>query len=352
MGILRDQDTNVFPGPKASGPPKHGGALARFRLLPCLGLWLVSFAAHAELAGLPAGAMLVAEASEPLAKPVLAAGPWESGAIPSVAASGYVKREAWQVVGTSLSTEQLLDPVQAAFAGQGFLPVFACRERTCGGFEFRYGLDLLSEPAMHVDLGDFRYLLMSRGKGKRAEYVALVVSRARQRGFVHVTRLEPAQAAPEEDVPRVGSGEGAAASGSGSVVVAEVTKISPAALVQNLLSKGHVGLSDLRFATGSSQLDGTSFDSLDVLSDWLKRNPKKRIVLVGHTDNDGSLAGNMELSRKRAQAVREALRTGYGIAGDRMEAEGVGFLAPLVSNDSEAGRLRNRRVEAVLAEDS
>jgi len=76
--------------------------------------------------------------------------------------------------------------------------------------------------------------------------------------------------------------------------------------------------------------------------------PEMRIALVGHTDAVGALDTNIELSRARAQAVRDLLIETYGVEGDRMEAHGIGFLSPRAPNDSERSRDLNRRVEAVV----
>ena len=71
------------------------------------------------------------------------------------------------------------------------------------------------------------------------------------------------------------------------------------------------------------------------------------LVVVGHTDNVGSLDYNMTLSKQRAIAVERALVGDYGIAQTRLEAWGVGYLSPVASNQSEDGRALNRRVELV-----
>jgi OOP family OmpA-OmpF porin len=70
-------------------------------------------------------------------------------------------------------------------------------------------------------------------------------------------------------------------------------------------------------------------------------------VIVGHSDNQGSLEANIALSKRRAEAVRTALIT-RGVAAERLEAHGVGYLAPVSTNLTEAGRTLNRRVELVL----
>ena len=69
---------------------------------------------------------------------------------------------------------------------------------------------------------------------------------------------------------------------------------------------------------------------------------------MGHTDNVGSLDANIALSRSRAEAVRARLIEAHGVDGARIEARGIGYLAPAAANDTAEGRETNRRVEAVL----
>ena len=68
---------------------------------------------------------------------------------------------------------------------------------------------------------------------------------------------------------------------------------------------------------------------------------------MGHIDNVGTVAHNQTLSQQRAEAVVKALGSRHGIAANRMAAKGLASYAPVASNDSEAGRARNRRVELV-----
>lgn len=69
--------------------------------------------------------------------------------------------------------------------------------------------------------------------------------------------------------------------------------------------------------------------------------------MVGHTDNVGDAAMNMDLSRRRAGAVVDALAAKYGVVASRLNAVGVGPFAPVASNETEEGRGKNRRVELV-----
>jgi len=90
------------------------------------------------------------------------------------------------------------------------------------------------------------------------------------------------------------------------------------------------------------------FTSLTELADYLKANPEKRVALVGHTDAEGSLAGNISLSKRRAASVMDRLINDLGVNPGQLEAEGIGYLAPIASNQTDDGRTRNRRVEAIL----
>ncbi len=69
---------------------------------------------------------------------------------------------------------------------------------------------------------------------------------------------------------------------------------------------------------------------------------------MGHTDASGSLAANIALSERRAEAVADALVDRLGADRGRIVAEGVGFLSPIASNQTEEGRQQNRRVEVVV----
>ena len=71
------------------------------------------------------------------------------------------------------------------------------------------------------------------------------------------------------------------------------------------------------------------------------------MVIVGHTDSQGAYEYNMDLSRRRAEAIAAELGTRYGIAKARLRTAGVGFLAPVGSNATDDGRALNRRVELV-----
>ena len=77
----------------------------------------------------------------------------------------------------------------------------------------------------------------------------------------------------------------------------------------------------------------------------LQQDPALKLHVVGHTDKVETLASNMDLSRRRADAIAKALTANYKIAASRLTAQGIGPLSPVASNGSEEGRTKNRRVE-------
>jgi OOP family OmpA-OmpF porin len=111
---------------------------------------------------------------------------------------------------------------------------------------------------------------------------------------------------------------------------------------------GRIALYGVTFATGEAVLRPESSAQLAEMAGALKAAPSMQVFVVGHTDNQGQLQGNTQLSQKRAEAVVAALSKQYGIAPARMLGRGVANLSPLATNDSEEGRARNRRVELVV----
>ncbi|MEM6422402.1 MAG: OmpA family protein, partial [Pseudomonadota bacterium] len=87
--------------------------------------------------------------------------------------------------------------------------------------------------------------------------------------------------------------------------------------------------------------------TLAEMAAFLTANPDLSVVIVGHTDNQGSMEYNLGLSARRAEAVRNALISQHGIDAGRMSHAGAGFLAPVAANTTEAGRALNRRVEII-----
>jgi OOP family OmpA-OmpF porin len=120
-----------------------------------------------------------------------------------------------------------------------------------------------------------------------------------------------------------------------------------AALSGGLSGNGHVIVNGILFDTGKADVKPESAPALEEVAKLLKQNPALKVYVVGHTDNVGALAGNIDLSKRRAASVVQSLTTQYGIAAVRLQPYGDGPYAPIASNDSEDGRTLNRRVELV-----
>ncbi len=119
------------------------------------------------------------------------------------------------------------------------------------------------------------------------------------------------------------------------------------ALAKDIARTGHVAIYGIYFDTGKADLKPESEPVLKEIAKLLQQNPKLKLYVVGHTDNVGELTYNMKLSQARAGAVVKELVSKYGVDAKRLKAQGVGPLSPVVSNNTEEGRAKNRRVELV-----
>ncbi len=110
-------------------------------------------------------------------------------------------------------------------------------------------------------------------------------------------------------------------------------------------------LGDVLFDTNKANLLPGADATVGRLADFLRQYPERRVLIEGHTDARGSDEYNMELSDKRAKAVREALLD-EGIRRERIRARGMGEAYPVASNETATGMQQNRRVEIVISDDS
>lgn len=127
----------------------------------------------------------------------------------------------------------------------------------------------------------------------------------------------------------------------------DMVEVSADALAAGLEAEGKVTLQGIYFDTGKDTLKAESDAALHQVAALLRTQPKLKLLVVGHTDNQGSASANMSLSQQRARRVREALVQRHGIAAARLTAQGAGSLSPVASNATEDGRAQNRRVELV-----
>ncbi len=292
----------------------------------CICIAILAAPALAQELNFPAGARQISDRTSALDSYDLPTGVFADGSVPSRTVEGRVKRLTWRLQVGSSTTLQILAPLRDQLQAQGFEIAFECEARNCGGFDFRFGTEVVPTPDMYVAIHDYRFLSAARGD----EVLSLLVSRNPPDGYVQMIRVTPLGTQPAPPL------------------VIEETVEGSAGLLSDLSGTGHVILDDLHFRTGEVALGEGPFASLALLAGYLANNPSTRLALVGHTDDTGALPANIAVSTKRAEAVRARLIEAHGVAADRIEAQGVGYLAPITSNATPEGRDINRRVEAVL----
>ncbi len=118
-------------------------------------------------------------------------------------------------------------------------------------------------------------------------------------------------------------------------------------LLEGLDKDGYVVLEGIYFDTDKTEIKPESTQAIEQVAALLKQKPDLKLYVVGHTDAQGTLAHNLNLSDGRAKSVAAALVNGHRIAPDRLEGRGIGPLAPVASNATDGGRAKNRRVVLV-----
>ena len=276
------------------------------------------------------------EESRPFSTYGIPSGPHSKGVIPKQFVDGNIERTVLQIKG-GIPTLELIAEFHEFFASQGFAEIYSCQTIDCGGFDFLSGIDVAATPEMHVDLGDFRFLSVSRNLDSQVETVELLASRGALNGFAQIT------------VVGGGRFEGKAANPN----VAEIQPHSTAKtfsmpLARLIEENGYVVLEGLSFMSGASNLENMRFPELEELAAFLNEQPDASVALVGHTDAVGPLDSNINLSLQRARSVRNRLVETHDVQSRQVTVQGVGYLAPRATNETEAGRMLNRRVEVVL----
>ena len=303
-------------------------------MIRTVALLLLPMPAAAITLDMPSNASLSVQTIEGLDDYAMPIGPWTAQGLAVLSATGEVRQQAWRVEAPGLTTLQLLQPLQSQLEAAGFETLFTCTDTVCGGFDFRFATPVLPAPDMHVDLGDYRYIATRRERDGQLELISLFASRSTSAGFIQVIRVGAVDESPVAiaDAPAVRA----------------VTPQHAGTLAQQLERDGRFVLADLAFETGSADLGDATFALLGQLAEYLIANPNRTVALVGHTDSVGSLDSNIALSKRRAGSVLERLVSTYNIPRDQLAAEGMGYLAPVATNVTEAGRTANRRVEVII----
>lgn len=210
---------------------------------------------------------------------------------------------------------------ETAIKNAGFATLFQCRNDACRNGDWDAKLFGEKEDPWYNYAG-YQYQLTAQRSGpKGTVYVSL-----------HLTN-KPVQITLDIVEPH------AMATG--------LVQVNAAAMKEGLSRTGHIALYGIYFDTGKSDLKPASDSTLREIATLLKQQPALKLYVVGDTDNRGSFASNMTLSRQRAAAVVTALTRRFGIEPRRLKPVGVGPVDPVSTNKTAEGRSRNRRVELV-----
>jgi len=114
-----------------------------------------------------------------------------------------------------------------------------------------------------------------------------------------------------------------------------------------LLTEGKIVSYGIYFDVNIDKVRPESNGALNEIAKVLNENPDVRIKVVGHTDGDGDAAKNLDLSKRRAAAVKSELSKTYGVDAGRIETDGKGEAEPVAGNDTPANKAKNRRVEFI-----
>ncbi len=243
-----------------------------------------------------------------------------------------IRRTVWSFGGEQTLAE-VEENILAQLQGSGYDILLFCQTDSCGGFDFRFAIDVVDEPEMRVDLRDYRFLSAKQAVTEQPAYVTFLLSKSPSAVYVQMTEYSPKSLATQVSQP---------------VEALEQEKVPPPN--PDIAELGSFVLEGLVFETGSAQLGGDPERNLEALAVFLSQNETVKVLLVGHSDMSGSLDGNIALSEKRARSVKDILAEQHGIAPSRISVYGVGFLSPRASNETEAGKQKNRRIEAVFSE--
>ena len=235
---------------------------------------------------------------------------------------GRTTTKIFQIDGTSLTLDQMLQPIITHLNDKQFSIELYCNTNVCGGFNFRKKLTVSNPPFMLVNVANYSVITAV----KNSSAISLVASKLGNTIYLQILSI--------------------------GTTDNDLILQDQEPLKDNYSSKlkedGAIVLDDLIYRSGSADLGPGPFESLSALANFLKGTPSSSIILVGHSDAIGELRKNIELSRNRAQAVVDRLIKDYGIDQSRISAQGIGFLSPKTNNSTEKSRKKNRRVEAIL----
>jgi OmpA-OmpF porin, OOP family len=210
---------------------------------------------------------------------------------------------------------------ETQLAKAGFEKLLDCDTDACGGIPFSEAIDALPIPQMWVDGFNYRYYAGRKTEGGRETYASVIVSENNRDIYAQLVVAE--------------------------VAAIENKMVDAAVMAKGLRETGRIALYGIYFDTDKTEVKPESRPTLEQIAKLLASQVSLNVFIVGHTDNQGPYAYNLDLSRRRAEAIAAELVKNYAVSAPRLRTAGVGLLAPVGPNATEAGRALNRRVELV-----
>lgn len=220
---------------------------------------------------------------------------------------------------------------EASLKDKGFAIVFSCTDQECltGNLRDLYLLGEQLDPTNGVSTAyadHARYILGKLDRPEGTVYASIMSGEDKDQAVAFLRILEARGMAPSK-----------------IAAPPETPDLSA-----SLETQGSVNLYGILFDYDQDMVKPESKPALDQIAKVLTDKPALRLKIIGHTDNVGSAAYNLDLSTRRAANVSAALVGGYGIDPSRLSFEGAGLSRPIASNDTDEGRAQNRRVELVV----
>lgn len=291
------------------------------------------------------GSEICASESQEFGEYLLVTGPATSrDEIPTTALEGKITRNMYVLKDEQRSTLEVMRNYEIALEDAGFSEFYSCSGDDCAeGAEYRTFHFFRANPNLKLSckVPDNANWGMAE---KEPRYFAAQLSRPAE-GDVHVAVTVAAWHLRGGSGPKYVFIQADAVEAAPMQVGMELKLADE--MGRELNTTGRAVLYGILFDTDSTEIEAESEAALIEIAKLLNARQELSLLVVGHTDDEGSLEYNLDLSARRAKAVVDALVEGHGIARERLEGHGVGFLAPVASNRTEEGRALNRRVELV-----